>query len=174
MPYTDSSLIPHFSGIESPVHRLQTHPTFISDSPHPQTPLHPISPALPGQCSSSVPPPPSRGALLPALSLLLSARSPRPSCAVCSPQWPDPTSSDLRQPTSHPTQLAFGTFYPADRHRIIFYDQQLTRYVAQQATRRSGPPRTKARPCPSTVSTPCPPLDDQSLRLCSRWKGKSH
>lgn len=48
---------------------------------HPLSPPHPTS-SPPGQCSSNVPPPPLQGAPLPAPSPSLSARSPRPSCAV--------------------------------------------------------------------------------------------
>lgn len=63
--------------------RLQTHPTSNLQTPSflPQTPA---SSTLfpPGQCSSSVPPPPSPGARLPALSLSLSAPSLLPSSAV--------------------------------------------------------------------------------------------
>lgn len=70
------------------------------NSLHPpsNSPLHPNYRS--GQCSSSVPPPPSRGALLPALSLSPSAHSPRPSCAVCD-------SSALTRPPSTYTPLSF-------------------------------------------------------------------
>lgn len=78
------SLASNFSQSESlGPKRLQTHPTSNLQSPSflPQTPAS-STPNSPGQCSFSVPPPPSPGARLPALSPSPSAPSLLPSSAV--------------------------------------------------------------------------------------------